>query len=54
MFKGDLCLKSPSIQEVHVLDVVVIGTSIYGVVLIDGYLCSQELQYGGAEAGGWV
>ena len=36
MFKGYLCLRGPSIQEV--LAVVVIGTSIYGVLLIDGYL----------------
>ena len=35
-----MCLKGPSIQEVLV--VVMIGTSVYGVVLIDGYLCSRE------------
>ena len=40
MFKGYLCLKCPSSQEV--LAVVVIGTSIYVVLLIDGYLCSRE------------
>ena len=42
-----LVLEGPSIQDV--LAVVVIGTYIYGVLLIDGYLCSQkerEREYG--------
>ena len=35
-----LCLRDPSIQEI--LAAVMMGTSIYGVLLINGYLCSRE------------
>ena len=49
MFKGYLCLKSPSIQEVHVLAVAVIGTSIYGMLLIDGVLMLPRVQYMGSR-----
>ena len=42
MFKGYLSLRAPSIQEVVAVIVIHVGASIYGVLLIDGYLCSGE------------